>query len=120
MIMTVMVGVGFGSLFVTRRVAIAEENDGVSETQNELPELFIKAINPGYTLDGKSNVGEMIEIARKNSDAPILLAGMAVGYTNSSGNYAKIFEFPENSWLTGEGILLRLASSPGSELASGN
>ena len=86
----------------------------------ELPELYIKAINPGYTVDGVSNVGEMIEIARKESDVPISLAGATVGYTNSSGNDSILFEFPENSWMTGENILLRLASSPESELAAVN
>ena len=84
------------------------------------PELWIKAINPGYTIDGKSNVGEMIEIVRRSSDHPISLAGATVGYTNSSGNYSTLFEFPENSWMTGESILLRLASSPESGLASEN
>ena len=88
--------------------------------ESALPELFIKAVNPGYTIDGKSNVGEMIEIGRKESDEPVLLAGTTVGYTNSSGNYSELFRFPENSWMTGETILLRLASSPGSELAAVN
>ena len=83
------------------------------------PELYIKAVNPGYKIDGVNNVGEMIEIARGgDSDAPISLAGATVGYTNSSGSYSIIFEFPEHSWMTGESILLRLASSPGSELAN--
>ena len=89
--------------------------DGV---EVELPELYIKAVNPGYSVGGINNVGEMIEIARNNSDSPISLAGIAVGYTNSSGNFSTLLEFPENSWMTGESILLRLASSPGAELAS--
>ena len=89
-------------------------------TINEkIPEIYIKAVNPGYTEDGKSNVGEMIEIARKNPDAlPISLAGATVGYTNSSGNSVVLYEFPENNWMSGESILLRLASSPESELAN--
>ncbi len=85
-----------------------------------MKDFYIKAINPGYTVDGKSNVGEMIEIARKKSDTPISLAGTTVSYTNSSGNTSVLFEFPENSWMTGESILLRLASSPESELAAVN
>ena len=97
----------------------AEETEEVVINE-DIPELYIKAVNPGYTVDGKSNVGEMIEISRKNSDAPISLAGTAVGYTNSSGNSSTLFEFPENSWMTGETILLRLASSPGNELAAIN
>ncbi len=89
------------------------------EAEWERPELFIKAINPGYKIENVNNVGEMIEIARgESSDIPILLAGAAVGYTNSSGKFSILFEFPENSWMTGESILLRLASSPGSELAN--
>ena len=92
-----------------------------SEDMNdEIPEIYIKAINPGYTIDGKSNVGEMIEIARKHTDDPISLAGATVGYTNSSGNYSILFEFPEYSWMTGETLLLRLASSPDSGLAAVN
>ncbi len=81
-------------------------------------ELFIKAINPGYLVDGVSNVGEMIEIGRKKSDEPFLLTGFSIGYTNSSGKYTTLFEFPENSWMTGENLLLRFASSPGHELAN--
>ncbi len=84
----------------------------------ESPDIYIKAVNPGYTIDGKNNVGEMIEIGRKNSDTLLSLAGFTVSYTNSSGNTSTLFEFPENSWMAGESILLRLASSPGSELAA--
>lgn len=78
--------------------------------------IFIKAINPGYTVDGVSNVGELIELA-KNVDGPLSLAGFVLSYTNSSGNSVILYEFPEGSWMTGESILLRLASSPDSELA---
>lgn len=86
-----------------------------------LPELYIKAVNPGYTVDGKSNVGEMIEISRSTvADTPILLTGITISYTNSSGNESVLVEFPEHSYLTGENLLLRLASSPGSELAAVN
>ena len=92
---------------------------GAVEMDDVLPELYIKAVNPGYTVDGKNNVGEMIEIARKDfSDASMSLAGIVVRYTNSSGNDSMLLEFPENSYLTGETIILRLASSPDSELAA--
>ena len=87
---------------------------------NIVPELYIKAVNPGYTVDGKSNTGEMIEIARRDSGNRILLAGIAVRYTNTSGNTSTIIEFPEHSYLSGESILLRLANSPNSELANLN
>lgn len=84
------------------------------------PELYIKAINPGYTIDGAQNVGEFIEIARKTASTdeklqPISLAGLLISYTNSSGNSNNLLEFPENSWLTGETLLLRLTSSLASE-----
>ena len=91
-----------------------------AEEDNILPEIYIKAVNPGYTIDGVSNVGEMIEIGRQKSDAPISLAGLTIGYTNASGNLTTIVEFPEHSWMTGESILLRLASSPEHELANMN
>ncbi len=91
-----------------------------TEINEKIPEIYIKAINPGYVVDGKNNVGEMIEIGRKNSDAPVPLAGITVGYTNSSGNYSTLVEFPEHSLMTGETLLLRLASSPDSELAAVN
>ena len=83
--------------------------------------IYIKAINPGYKIDGISNVGEMIEIARcGQSDELISLAGTMLGYTNSSGTFLALVEFPENSWMTGERILLRLASSSERELAAMN
>ena len=90
-----------------------------SEAVVELPEIYIKAVNPGYSVDGVNNVGEMIEIGRRaNSDEPISLTGYSFSYTNSSGNSAAIVEFPEHSWMVGETILLRLASSPDRELAN--
>ena len=89
-----------------------------------MEKIFIKAINPGYKIDGVNNVGEMIEIGWLKSDEDdgtmVSLAGLTVGYTNSSGNYTALVEFPENSYLAGESILLRLASSPGHELAAIN
>lgn len=107
-----MVGV-MGSSWLTK-VRAAEINVTI-------PDLYIRAVNPGYKINGINNVGEMIEIARSGgSDVPISLAGIAVGYTNSSGNYSTLLEFPENSFLTGETIILRLASSPSSELAAVN
>lgn len=90
-----------------------------AETVFKPPEIYIKAVNPGYSVDGVSNVGEMIEIGRKiNSDEPISLTGYSFSYTNSSGNSAVLVEFPEHSWMVGETILLRLASSPDRELAN--
>ena len=92
------------------------DEDGEEEI---LPKLYIKAVNPGYKIDGVNNVGEMIEIARVGDpDTPISLAGTTFSYTNSSGNTSVLVEFPEHSWMTGENIILRLASSPGAELAN--
>ena len=90
------------------------------ELSEDLPEIYIKAINPGYTVDGKNNVGELIEIARNDSNDMISLANITISYTNSSGNESVLLEFPEDSYLVGESILLRLASSPNSELAAMN
>lgn len=101
-------------------VVFAEEIDEASEISESIPEIYIRAVNPGYTVEGKSNVGEMIEIARIDEGEPISLAGVQIGYTNSSGNYSVLFEFPENSWLRGKNIILRLASSPDNELAAVN
>lgn len=92
-------------------------------TENpEIPELYIKSINPGYSVDGKSNVGEYIELARPVSDDsnPLSLAGFILSYTNSSGNTVILHEFSEHLWMNGETILLRLASSPESEQADFN
>ena len=83
-----------------------------------LPEVFIKAVNPGYTIDGVNNVGEMIEIGRKCSDEMMSLTGFSLGYTNSSGNYTTLVEFSEHGYMIGERLLLRLASSPDHELAN--
>lgn len=98
----------------------AENETSVTQGETNIPQVYIKAINPGYTVDGVSNVGEMIEISRsdESSDAPILLAGLSIGYTNSSGTTAVLVEFPEHFWLSGENIVLRLASSPEHELAN--
>ena len=113
--MGVLVGGNLGEVFAESLADL--ENSESSEFAESLPEFYIKAVNPGYTVDGVSNVGEMIEIGRKNSDAPILLAGLTLSYTNSSGNTAVLADFSKYIWTDGETILLMLASSSGSELA---
>lgn len=110
-----IIGAILGVCFGLNLRVLAAELDEVSPY-----DLYIKAVNPGYTVDGQSNVGELIEIARENSDQPLSLAGVTVSYTNTSGNRSVIFQFPENSWMVGEALLLRLASSPGAELAAAN
>ena len=119
----VMVGVMWGGMvelvgLVDLAGAVGEMDvgDGVS-----VPELYIKAVNPGYTVEGKGNTGEMIEIARGgDSGGMISLAGITIRYTNSSGNDSTLVEFPEHSYLTGESMILRLASAPEAELANLN
>lgn len=91
--------------------------EGESSGETGLPEIYLKAVNPGYTVEGVSNVGEMIEIGR-NSDEKVSLAGATVGYTNSNGIFQTLIEFPDGSWMSGETILLRLASSVERESAN--
>lgn len=74
-------------------------------------DLIIKAINPGYTVDGTQNVGEFIEFQRI-TDAPLSLANYSVRYTTSSGKSTTLLNFSEGSSLVGEFLLTRLARSP--------
>ena len=104
-----------GALENTDVVDDVDLEETINSISEDIPEIFIKAINPGYKIDGKNNTGEMIEISRISADKPLSLAGFSLGYTNSSGNYSTIFEFQDNSWMNGENIILRLASSPDSD-----
>lgn len=81
--------------------------------------LWIKAINPGYTVDGVREVGELIELQRHpdTTDSLILLADYSLRYTNASGKTSILYEFPEGSQMVGENLLMRLARSPGSEMS---
>ena len=94
----------------------------MENSDNTIPKIFIKAVNPGYTVDGKSNVGEMIEIGfiKDSPDETISLANVAISYTNSSGNTTELIKFSESFKATGENVLLRLASAEGAELANFN
>ncbi len=74
-------------------------------------DLIIKAINPGYTIDGTQNVGEFIEL-QKTTDAPLSLANYSIRYITSSGKYTTLLNFSEGSSLVGEFLLMRLARSP--------
>ncbi len=80
------------------------------------PKIIINAVNPGYTVDGRSNVGEFIELKKLDED-DVLLTGFSISYTNASGTKSTIFEFPEGSKMAGETLLLRLASAPEAELS---
>ncbi len=114
--------VGTEKVLADDEVEKAEEVKVVEEVEGETtwspPEFYIKAVNPGYKKDDISNVGEMIEIGRKETDKMSALAGLKLGYTNTSGNYSVIYEFPENGFLVGETILLNLASSSSIGLAA--
>jgi len=115
------IGIFYGLVGDVRQVSSISTGTEVPEGAVAEPEIYIKAVNPGYTVDGKSNVGEMIEIARvDDSDTPISLAGIRIDYTNSSGTKTTLVEFPEHSLMAGETVLLRLASSPERELAHVN
>lgn len=76
--------------------------------------LIIKAVNPGYTIDGIRDVGEFIELQRTIDDS-LLLAGYSIRYTNSSGKSTTLVNFSEGSSMAGESLLLRLARSPDSD-----
>ena len=100
----------------------ADGDDLDSPTSPESPvdqfvftsDLIIKAVNPGYTVDGTQNVGEFIEL-QKITDTPLSLANYSVRYTTSSGKSTTLLNFSEGGSLVGEFLLLRLARSPESD-----
>lgn len=76
-------------------------------------DIVISAVSAG----GASNSGELIEL-QKLSDDSISLTGLSIRYQNSSGSVDKpIYEFMGDVKMTGESLLLRLASSEGSEMS---
>lgn len=77
-------------------------------------DLIIKAVNPGYTVDGTQNVGEFIEL-QKTTDTPLSLANYSLRYTTSSGKSTTLLNFSEGNSLVGEFLLARLARSPESD-----
>lgn len=77
-------------------------------------QLIIKAVNPGYTVDKLSNVGELIEL-QNLADTTISLAGFSVRYTNGSGKVITLHTFPEGALMTGEFLLMRYTKSPDSD-----
>ncbi len=78
--------------------------------------LVISAINPGYTVDGVGDVGELIEL-KNLSDEPVDLTGYTISYTNTQNKTNTIVEFPPGSRLEGRVLLLRLArrADPGAD-----
>lgn len=83
----------------------------------EAPQIFIKAVNPGYTVDGTQNTGEIIELHSDfwknggNKGDSILLTGLSIRYANSSGAVKTVYDFPDEAEMTGESLLFRLAST---------
>lgn len=88
--------------------------DNPSETWKPQADLIIRAINPGYTIDGIRDVGEFIELHR-TIDTSLPLVGYSIRYTNSSGKSTELLRFSEGSTMAGESLLLRLARSPASD-----
>lgn len=80
-------------------------------------DLIIKAVNPGYTIDGTQNVGEFIELQKLTDNPDFSLAGYGLRYTNSSGKSTLLLDFSEGSLMTGETLLMRFARSPDSDRA---
>ena len=81
------------------------------------PPLAIRAVNPGYTVTGKQNTNEFIELYRTSGTEPLSLTGVALFYTNGSGAKNELIAFPDGSQMSGDTLLLRLSSSPESAAA---
>lgn len=77
------------------------------QSQQKTPLVF-SAINPGYTVNKVSDVGEFIEL-KNLSDETIDLSDYSITYKNGSGNTSTIVKFPAGSRLEGQTLLLRLA-----------
>ena len=81
-----------------------------TDPELSVQDLYIQAINPGYTVDSKRDVGEFIELRRTSDlETPLLLTGYSLRYTNASGTSTVIYTFPDGSLMTGETLLLRLS-----------
>lgn len=97
-----------------------DDNDEDFEPYDFASDLIIAALNPGYTVtidgDKLSDVGEFIEL-QNLTDAPLVLAGYSLRYTNTTGKTVTIFTFPEGSYMTGKHLLLRYRKSPEAEQA---
>lgn len=72
----------------------------------ELPNLYIRAVSPGYN----GNTGEFIELLNSTADL-ISLDGLSLWYNNGKKDYL-VLDFPENSFLSPGSLVLRLQSSP--------
>lgn len=92
------------------------ETSDPSDSFSPKSELLISAVNPGYKIDGVSDVGELIEL-RNLTNAPLSLAGFSLRYTNGSGNSTTIISFSNGSLMAGEYLLIRYSKSPNSDAA---
>ena len=102
------------------QLAISPSVFSVADSVSAAPSspLVIQAVNPGYTVDGQANMGELIELKNLSPDS-LSLTGYSLYYTNSSGNRSNLIEFPEGSRISGEAsIVLRLVNSK--EASSGD
>lgn len=95
-----------------------DEDEDEDEAYEFDSDLIINALNPGYTVtendDKFSDVGEFIELLNL-TDAPLVLAGYSLRYTNTTGKTVSLFTFPEGSYMTGKHLLLRYYKSPEAE-----
>lgn len=100
--------------------ALTEDENKDSDPYDFNSDLIIKALNPGYTVtennDKLSDVGEFIEL-QNLTDAPLVLAGYSLRYTNTTGKTVSLFTFPEGSYMTGKHLLLRYRKAPEALLA---
>ncbi len=113
-IFTYIIYIIFNPFFSLARAFAAEPDPPAgpdsSAEASALP-LIIRAVNPGYTIAGKQNVGEFIELAH-TSAATLPLDDVAIYYTNSSGTRSELLSFPSGSQMVGTNLLLRFAGSP--------
>lgn len=95
---------------------ISDAKPELAKTPKLSSALILKAINPGYTVDGIRDVGEFIEL-QNTTDASLSLAGYSLRYVNSSGKQTTLLNFSEGSSMVGEFLLLRLARTANSSEA---
>ncbi len=102
---------------------LSDPSEGNNQDEYEIydfgSDLIISAINPGYNIDEEKNVGDFIEL-RNLTNAPLVLAGFTLRYTNSTGKTSNVFTFPEGSYMTGKHLLLRYHNSSTSDMADAN
>lgn len=84
-------------------VCIAQKANATSVLAGK---LIITAINPGFTVDGVENTGEMFQIS-KLSDEPISLAGVSLHYFNSNDSKTMSIEFDDGDEMHGESLLVK-------------